>query len=88
MFGEGEVTERDRMIASGTKLKLAMANAGLYEAIAQKAMSKSADLELSIRWQNSINIRRTDKWINDLAVALEISDEQLDALFEASWSIE
>ena len=88
MFGEVEVTERDRMIATGTKLKLAMARAGFYEAAIKAVSEKSSDIELAIRFQHSINVQRTDQWINDLAERLSITPEQLDDLFEASWSIE
>lgn len=88
MFGEGELTERDKMIATGTKLKLAMSRAGFYTAAVNAVSEKSSDVELAIRFQHSINVRRTDPWINDLAERIGISPEQLDDLFKASWDIE
>jgi len=89
MFGEEKgLTERDRMIATSTKFKLAMARAGFYEAAVNAVSEKSSDVELAIRFQNSININRTDPWINDLAERIGISPEQLDELFRASWEIE
>lgn len=64
----------------GYQAKLALLEAGLLGMVDQYITS-SSDEELKIRWRYGSKLRRDSSYISAAAVALGLTDEQLDELF-------
>jgi hypothetical protein len=74
--------KREGMSATNEDLRLALNSAGVYQTLtASKAFIENP--ELDIRFQFAVTINRLDEWFLQATEGL-MTDEQLDALFEAS----
>lgn len=74
--------KRQGMTATNENLRLALNDAGVYQTLtASKAFIENP--ELDIRFQFAVTINRLDEWFLQATEGL-MTDEQLDALFEAS----
>lgn len=75
---------REGMTVSNKDLRLALHDQGVYGDI-EVAMAKSTNTtELEIHWNYSTTVNRLDPWVVEVGSALGMSDDQLDALFEAA----
>lgn len=75
---------REGMTVSNKDLRLALNDQGVYGDI-EVAMAKSVNTtELEIHWNYSVTVNRLDPWVVEVGGALDMSDDQLDALFEAA----
>ena len=74
--------KREGMSASNEDLRVALNNAGVYQTLtASKTFIENP--ELDIRFQFAVTINRLDEWFVQATEGL-MTDEQLDALFEAA----
>ena len=74
--------KRERMSATNEDLRVALNNAGVYQTLtASKTFIENP--ELDIRFQFAVTINRLDEWFIRATEGL-MTDEQLDALFEAA----
>ena len=75
---------REGMTVSNKDLRLALNDQGVYGDV-EGAMAKSTNTtELEIHWNFSTTVNRLDPWVVEVGSALGMSDDQLDALFEAA----
>ena len=74
--------KRERMSATNEDLRLALNDAGVYQTLtASKTFIENP--ELDIRFQFAVTINRLDEWFVQATEGL-MTEEQLDALFEAA----
>ena len=74
--------KRERMSATNEDLRVALNDAGVYQTLtASKTFIENP--ELDIRFQFAVTINRLDEWFVQATEGL-MTDEQLDALFEAT----
>jgi hypothetical protein len=78
--------ERAGMVCSAFQARAALLAAGLLTA-AQAAVEASSP-EVQLAWEYAIEWRRTSPTIVALAAALELTDEDVDALFRVAMTIE
>ena len=72
---------REGMSVSNVDLRLAMNEEGVYGAV-EGAMAKSTNTtELEIQWNFSSTINRLDPWVVEITSALDMTEDQVDALF-------
>ena len=70
------------MSATNEDLRIALNDAGVYQTLtASKTFSENT--ELAIRFEFAVVINRLDEWFLQATEGL-MTDEQLDALFEAA----
>ena len=74
--------KREGMSATNEDLRLALNSAGVYQTLTT-SKSLIENPELDIRFQFAVTINRLDEWFLQATEGL-MTDEQLDALFEAS----
>jgi hypothetical protein len=74
--------KREGMSATNEDLRLALNSAGVYQTLTS-SKSLIENPELDIRFQFAVTINRLDEWFLQATEGL-LTDEQLDALFEAS----
>jgi hypothetical protein len=72
---------REAMTVSNVDLRLAMNEEGVYGSV-EGAMAKSTNTtELEIQWNFSSTINRLDPWVIEITSALDMTEDQVDALF-------
>ena len=72
---------REGMSVSNVDLRLAMNEEGVYGSV-EGAMAKSTNTtELEIQWNFSSTISRLDPWVIEITSALDMTEDQVDALF-------
>jgi len=84
--------ERQGMTVSNENLRLQLDQIGVYGVMSAAVATLDATAEAngvdvtpySIHWGFATTINRLDEWVNEVAKAANVTDEQLDELFEAA----
>lgn len=76
---------RSKMVVTPRQARLALDSRGLLQAI--EAFVADGSAQLQIEWQYATEIKRTWPPVAEFAVANDISDEDLDALFELAMTL-
>ena len=85
---------RESMSATNENLRLQLDQIGVYGVMSAAVATLDANAEFegvdvtpySIHWGFATTINRLDEWVIDVAKAANVTDEQLDDLFEAAGS--
>ena len=83
---------RESMSATNENLRLQLDQIGVYGIMSAAVATLDATAEAegvdvtpySIHWGYATKINRLDEWVNEVAKAANVTDEQLDNLFEAA----
>ena len=86
--------KRQSLSASNESLRLQLDQIGVYGVMSAAVATLDAEAEYegvdvtpyAIHWGFATTINRLDEWVIDVAAAANITDEQLDELFEAAGS--
>jgi hypothetical protein len=86
VIADGQALLPAPTVVSLRQARLALFNAGLLDAIdtAIAGLTGEAAIIAQIEWDTSTEIRREHALVQQIATALELSSEQLDALFVAA----
>lgn len=76
---------RSKMVVTPRQARLALDSRGLLQAV--EAFVADGSAQLQIEWQYATEIKRTWPPVAEFAVANDISDEDLDALFELAMTL-
>jgi hypothetical protein len=84
--------KRQGLSASNENLRLQLDQIGVYGVMSAAVVTLDAQQEFegvdvtpySIHWGYATKINRLDEWVNEVAKAANVTDEQLDELFEAA----
>ena len=78
--------KREGMIVTPRQARLALLGAGLLTQIEAgiAALPEPTKTAVTIEWEYATHVDRNSQWVNALAQALELTDEQLDQLFEVA----
>ena len=85
-------SKRERLSASNENLRLQLDQIGVYGVMNAAVATLDAEAKYdgvdvtpyAIHWGFAVTINRLDEWVIDVAQAANITDEQLDELFEAA----
>jgi len=79
-------SKREGMIVSPRQARLALLGAGLLTQIEAgiAALPEPTKTAVTIEWEYATHVDRNSQWVGALAQALELTDEQLDQLFEVA----
>ena len=83
---------RSSMNATNENLRLQLDQIGVYGVMSAAVVTLDANAEAegvnvtpyAIHWGYASTINRLDEWVNEVAQAANVTDEQLDELFEAA----
>lgn len=73
--------KRETMVVTPFQAKAALLNAGLLSNVEAVVNAAETPAIVKLAWSNAIEFRRTSPTIAQLAVSLNLTDEQLDTLF-------
>lgn len=87
---EADALEQKRagMVVSKAQAKIALTRAGMFEQINQMMASLPDDDEVKIAWTDAQTFTRTSPTTLAVAQQFNLTDEQLDALFEVAATVE
>ena len=78
--------KRDGMVVTPRQARLALLGAGLLDQIEAgiAALPEPTKTAVTIEWEYATHVDRNSQWVGALAQALQLTDEQLDQLFEVA----
>lgn len=79
--------QRERMVVTPFQAKAALFNAGLLDDVEAAVLAAETPTLVKLAWVNAVEFRRMSPMIVELASTLNLTDDQLDALFEAAANI-
>ena len=77
---------RENMVVTARQARLALLDASLLSQVdvAIQAMPEPDKTQVSIEWEYATEIERTSPWVIAMGQALNLSETELDALFEVA----